>query len=1135
MVVYQAKMSWSKVALFALSAAILPLGSKAQTGDPNAPYEDAYDVLHGDDLVGTWEGTISGSSISQGDGQMAGMAVFPRRGYENSSMFGVILHDHRHRDDQTFSEILISDIPCGPEGGGYGMVTKTGIEDVPAGFGGVTFINQIADTGRSDFQVHRSYGAELESPASIVTRWSDDRFTLSLEGEFMTVVAPVKNQTFDYDRQDEAYEDRVHLSANFTLDRTAETEQLFDRMMCDEPDTFEVVDQIPANGRENVVLDGAEFFVEFSDELAKGSLEPGSVSMFTRDSENEFMFVDLDLDLVDETDAENTKSLRITPRDRLRPGVIYQIAILGGDEGIRGRDRQYLEEPHVFYISTIVDPEEVKLGIYQVVRNAPLVYNKPAAARIHFEWEELEDIHPDWQVLDYKVRAEVLSATDQTIFPEKKHKVERTDQYTDADRQNGLHTINLFDWSPSRSQNPTIFRAEVHPDNPYPEDVEVAPDVMEQEVDYATRHIDQLSIAYFFAEHLEWADGGMTDEMAASLHSAARAERAFINQIYPVADVTSHYQGRYDPTRIVCSFIDWGERTCLENHGHLMKLFQLFDEYLTASTTSDILVTLHPPSMGGDGKAFALYEQPKTLIRRPGDPHHQHADDPETESLRKSDRGNRNMILMTAAALFGRTEPAVLTVPLIAHEVGHVFALPHIPYADSGEHRAEICKTLNTTKAANIDGMRISLNGGTGWQKSSKDGNAETSALRNLMFPCIVTPRSEFWIDQNQYDWLIEKMPQMIDTLRSERAQHLDPSRTRHARASHSLDGLLWRASLSESPEAPRERWLMVSGLIDGEGSVLLPTINVPGPRSALYGAGPHEILVEDATGHVLARATVGGGFDSSEMQPFSVTVPVAGDPARVVLRLGDETLAESRANRALAAPKVSSHKSGSIFRAGDTLAWGAAPDEGVTYTVNFTANGQDWRKLAVLLSQPTFTPDPQALIPGPGAAFEIIAHDGLTERAMRLPVEIDAPLLPLFTWPGTGEGASLDFNVAIDARHIGCRYAAGRWRTGGRRYHAHLRREGFDDLPTLARRSSELHGCRGYGRFVLKTAGRWRTLSGSASRQTCRRSLTTTLHCGIRKLRRHWLDRHCRLNQAKRQTRQQMIRRRSRRSLVRG
>lgn len=131
---------------------------------------------------------------------MSGQAIFPRRGYENSDIFGIILHVHRHRDGQTCSEILISDI-----------------DDVPAGFGGITFINQLADTERSDFKVHQSYGAELESRASIVTRWSDDHFTLSFVGDCEAVMAPVKNQAFDYYRQRETYEDRVRLSASFTL------------------------------------------------------------------------------------------------------------------------------------------------------------------------------------------------------------------------------------------------------------------------------------------------------------------------------------------------------------------------------------------------------------------------------------------------------------------------------------------------------------------------------------------------------------------------------------------------------------------------------------------------------------------------------------------------------------------------------------------------------------------------------------------------------------------------------------------------------------------------------------------------------------------------------------------------------
>ena len=178
----------------------------SQTVDPNAPYEDAYDVLTRGQLVGTWQGTISGSSISQADGQMAGQAVFVRRGYEGRNVFALVLHDHRHREVLDYSEIRIGNIPCGPEGEAIRAADPLEIRDAPAGaYASVSFLNRLADTGRDDFEVGvgGGYGAELSNPANLQTRWNDDGFTLRLSGTFMSIVYPVRNYALDYERLQE--------------------------------------------------------------------------------------------------------------------------------------------------------------------------------------------------------------------------------------------------------------------------------------------------------------------------------------------------------------------------------------------------------------------------------------------------------------------------------------------------------------------------------------------------------------------------------------------------------------------------------------------------------------------------------------------------------------------------------------------------------------------------------------------------------------------------------------------------------------------------------------------------------------------------------------------------------------------
>ncbi|QDY71149.1 hypothetical protein [Qingshengfaniella alkalisoli] len=292
------------------------------------------------------------------------------------------------------------------------------------------------------------------------------------------------------------------------------------------------------------------------------------------------------------------------------------------------------------------------------------------------------------------------------------------------------------------------------------------------------------------------------------------------------------------------------------------------------------------------------------------------------------------------------------------------------------------------------------------------------------MFPCVYEPHNDYWIDPNQYDWLLEKMPGMLRYMRGRRAALPTKPEIRHARQSDPLDGLLWQASFQDHTDEPVERWLMLSGLIDGNEATLLPAI-VPGPRKPLSGSGPYEIRVEDAAGHIIARAAVGLDTDSEDIWPFSVTVPISEEPSRIVLTNGGTVLAEMRASPGLAAPEFRSHRPGDTYRAEEPLEWDGGTAEGQTYTVRFTPDGENWTTLAVLLRQSSFIPDPATLLPGGSAAFEIIAHDGVAERSVRLPVEIEVPLAPLAAWPEesemleVGDAAGFVFNVPLDAESL--------------------------------------------------------------------------------------------------------------------
>lgn len=994
----------------------------AQPSDPNAPYKDAYDVQTRGLLVGTWQGRISGSKLSQADGQLAGQAVFVRRGYKGRDTFGIVLHDHRHRNGQEYSDISIGDMPCGPDGGTLQAITK--LEPTPLG-ANVIFYNRLADTRRSDFRVDRRYMVEQEKPATLRSVWNDDGLSLRLSGPFTAAVVPIRNGAFDYERQKEGWLDRIHLDVEFTLEHGSE---FFELTLCEEPEVFHVVESRPESGRENVLLDGADFFIEFSDELASGSVDSSTVVMTTRDPDNGLVFVDLDLSLEDESSAEDKTRIRVEPSEPLLPGTVYEITVAGGETGVRGYDRQVLEEDFTFSVSTIIDPESLRLEIHQVSKNAPLIKGKPAAGRVFLEWYEREDVHPDWQVLRYSLEAEIRDYRDRTIFPEMSETIKRTDVLTEEDYRLGRHSVNLFGWTPSSSSLPTTFIAHVKPEDPWPEDVEPDPLQVSIGMRYPLDQSDLLLFDYYIAEHAEWSEEGADVDTIMAVQAAARREQAFLNQILPVPRVVGRYQGSYNIARLACEIPGISHLVCDENKGNLAALFSLFYEHISARSIADVIVSYHPPSLGGTGRAYRPFDQAPSLIARPGESRGDSQADPSLQALYRSDRVNRNMIVMSASPLRGHTTPAIVDVPLVAHEFGHVFALPHTPFADDSAHRAEICETYGRTAAEDIDGMRIALNGATGWQKSSEYGNAQSrSPIRNLMFPCVTLPRDLYWIDPDQYAWLVDRMPALLRNARRQRAGLPVEPAVRHAQSGDPLNDLLWRAAFQEQDRAaPVQQWIMLSGLVLGADAALLPAVPVAGPRDALSGEGTYELRVEDASGQVLAVAPVGPTGPENEAWPFSVTVPVSGKPAWIALLHEGEVLAENRADPALAAPEVRSHAPGSVYRAGEPLVWESGAAEGLTYSLRFSGNGKDWSTLAVLLGEPQFTPDPATLTPGPEAAFEIIAHDGVDERATRLPVRIEVPLQPLASWPedgvvlAPGAAAGIAFNVPIDGKTLG-------------------------------------------------------------------------------------------------------------------
>lgn len=1018
--------------MLTVSGGVLAQGKR----DPNAPYKDAYDVRYGADVVGSWQGVIRGSSISQGDGVMSGQAFFPRRGYENLDRFGIVLHDHRHRRGLEFSEVNIGDLPCGPKGRMTRVVHSTELEGNRNGVGTVFFHNWLADTQREDMSVQRVYGALIKNPAVVQTEWTPDTFTLRFTGTLVALVLPTKNHTFDYERQKDGYMDSLSLDLEFKLQRTPETQDIFDRTLCDqtELEPMRVVQTTPAHGRENVLLQGAHFLFDLDAQLYPGSLDETTVILSTRGPDNGYIFVDAEVTL----DAPDR--IRLTPKEALLPGTVYEIELVSGEAGVRGRDSEVLPADFKLAFSTIVEPEQVEVDLYQVSRNASMVFGKPTVARVFTDWKEREDIHSAWQVLSYPIRVEIKDEYDTDIFAQQQGRVKRPDLLNKEEIRLGKRTLDVYGWTPTTSRSPKTAIAHVYPDDPYPEDSEPVPTLAERTINYARQQVDRLTFDYYIAEHSEWADKGADPATTHAIHVAAMRDRLFANQIFPVATVVGRFQGHFNVRDTLCEvpgvkawmvcqegFNSWNDPRSAAANNDFGLFFELMHEQIAAHSSADILVAYHPPSLQGGGQATSPFEQPESLARPGDEPFWFGEPDPPVMQNLHGDPAGRNMVVMTTLTRDNQFVPAVMHTPLVIHEFGHIFGLPHTPYADSEEHRGQICKKQYKTIAPGIDGMRVSLDGTTGWQKSSKDGNAQSSRpLLNLMFPCLYETRDKYWIDPNQYDWLLENMPDMVRLSRARIAQFESTQFARYSgdsnvNRSSTSNRLMWsdlqrRASRMSSPERV-SRWMLISGWNDGESGSLLPAVTVAGPRPSLPviqdSGRALEVRVLGFEGEILASALVAAGkpdevghqrrTESSlaTVQPFAQTVLVQGEPARIQLLRGEHLLAQRQIVPDLKSSRFASHATGGTYHAGEALVWQNADQEaGLVHALRYSPDGHQWRTLAVLLPGSSFTPDPASLTPGRSPMFELTVSDGVRTQVTRLPVNLSIPFAPIATWP---------------------------------------------------------------------------------------------------------------------------------------
>ena len=517
-----------------------------------------------------------------------------------------------------------------------------------------------------------------------------------------------------------------------------------------------VVENTPEHERENVNFLTPAVEWEFNVPVDRDSLQR-AFSLTTRDAGNDP--IEVSGDIV----GGNGVRFTFKPGDDLESGVIYEARLRGGEDGVRTRDgSQHLASDHWWRFSTILDFERqnepdgdpLQVRIYQTVRNAPLVNDKPAVIRLYPHWEAHEHIHSAWQPTSFPFNLELNVVSEAQRRVETQFggaqagdaiRIHRPDQFNDEHRRLAQHTLNIYGWSPTRQTGSTPFvEVGLAAHDPYPVPPDPAEWIVEEGYEIWQTDPRPLVIRYGFLNVGPWADG-VPDSDRQIAAAVVREAAEFAQQILPVRQARAVYTGVEEsrPGRFIAP---------------AKRLLGAMRQGAAASAHDDVFVVFYPAN-----SIVCSEDKEGKPIRCGGAAFDAHSSaDPE-----------RGLMLAIAGTVDGVTIPVSLQAESLVHELGHHLGLTHRPGdADSklidsgiaGQGLYSKFTPLGYTDP-DIDGFRIATDGMAGWNKSAEEGNAQhPSTLAPLMWPSPVSMES-VWITDAEYRRLMDAIAPWSGTM----------------------------------------------------------------------------------------------------------------------------------------------------------------------------------------------------------------------------------------------------------------------------------------------------------------------------------------------------------------------------------
>lgn len=764
------------------------------------------------------------------------------------------------------------------------------------------------------------------------------------------------------------------------------------RAYAEDPDqclyeTLQLVDHAPPHQRENVNYDNPGIRFSFSDPV-----DPASV--FDNFSLTTRWATGGPREVSGEVIATGELAFAFRPDEPLLPGVIYEASVIGGPEGVLARDNDgYLEEGARWRFSTLVDHNRARRAdrpplefhAYQTIRDADLVIGKPTLVRAYVDWILHETIHRNWQVTSYpaeietdqlfqRIVAQFGREPDQGVI-----RVVHPERFSDEQRRQALHTINLFGWMPEWSGWENEVTVALTPHDPYPE---AHPESGIEETrpfrNWSVVPENPMRFYYAFLTVGDWKDGVPGEVRALAFEMMLKAAD-FAEQVLPILSALP-----------VSSPIEIDQASA-----------EQFTESLARRITPE----------GWDREDWRNYRLAARAIR----------------SLRTNMRfygGPNNIYVVLYPAEFldfgigvreqfsnypdrGAGMPITTQVPVSAlamglvHEFGHIFGAQHRP-PNAANLQASVFRDPS------IEGFRIAPGGLHGWNKSASEGNAEhPSALVPLMWPA-VRPIGQVFVSQEDYRGFMRAFES--NPLR--RNFGLLPSSPPVTSIPRQLAST---ADLDQAHAGQRNNpteMLMVRGRVHPGGETATIDTLTRSEFDWPADIGPYRAELHDRDGRVLSTAYFNAdpdplmagmstadstglpaGLDADDpvfWNDFTAALVWHPDAVRLRIMHGERVLAERTApNRP---PRLtldeSEHSPGPDQRL--RLAWRGESSMPLTYTLLYSRTGDaPWQVLRFQTTATAIDLESADLESGPNPTIRLIVHDGFYEKHLDVPVEM--------------------------------------------------------------------------------------------------------------------------------------------------